>query len=91
LSPSRVPATDADSHCRQSPAALRTRLIHVRSYSPPNWLTKSGVNKKRAAIERKGLPGFRNWRFITLTLDREQFEGCPLSGYLAEKIACDGS
>jgi hypothetical protein len=43
------------------------------------------VNKKRAAIERKGLPGFRNWRFITLTLDREQFEGCPLSGYLAGK------
>ncbi len=85
LSPSRAPASDAGTHCRQSAAALRSRLVHVREYNPPTWLTKAGVAKKRKAIERKGLPSFRGWRFITLTLDRELFEWCPLAGYLEAK------
>ena len=85
LSPSRARAKDARTHCRQSPAALRSRLVHVRSYTPPTWLTQAGVAKKRKAIERKGLPSFRNWRFITLTLDRDLFEDCPLAGYLEAK------
>lgn len=85
LSPSRVPANDAGTHCRQSAAALRSRLVHVREYTPPTWLTAPGVAKKRKAIERKGLPSFRNWRFITLTLDQDLFEDCPLSGYLHAK------
>ncbi|MCW1921495.1 hypothetical protein OKA05_02955 [Luteolibacter arcticus] len=70
----------------------------MRDYSPPNWLTVAGVSKKRKAIERKGLPSFKNWRFITLTLDPELFEQCPLSGYLQGKdhmrrflFACRGA
>jgi len=85
LSPSRAPAPDAGSHCRQSPAALRSRVVHVRDYNPPNWLTRSGVAKKRKAIERKGLPSMMAWRMITLTLNRDLFEWDPLSGYLEGK------
>ncbi len=57
-------------------------VIHVRRYTRPSWLTSSGVNLKRKIIERKGLPSFKNWRFITLTFSRERFP-CPLEAYLA--------
>ncbi|QJE98877.1 rolling circle replication-associated protein [Luteolibacter luteus] len=85
LSPSRVPANDAGIHCRQSAAALRSRLVHVRAYDSPNWLTPGGVAKKRRAIERKGMPRMKHWRMITLTLNRELFEHSPLAGYLEGK------
>jgi len=58
--------------------------IHVRAYNPPNWFTTSGVLKNRKRIEARGLPSFTDWRFITLTLDREQFSD-PLEGYLKAK------
>lgn len=57
--------------------------IHVRGYAAPNWLTASGVLRKRRLIERKGLPSFHKWRFITLTIDRAQFPEGPLSAFLA--------
>jgi hypothetical protein len=101
LSPRRVSATDADSHSRQSPAALRARILHCRDYRPPNWFSHSGVRKKRRLIELRGLPRFHQWRFITLTfrradialandeenfeLDPEAEEWGPLSAYLAGK------
>ncbi|MEO5712529.1 MAG: hypothetical protein ABIT37_03495 [Luteolibacter sp.] len=56
-------------------------VIHVRRYEKPSWLTSSGVNRKRKLIESKGLPSMKNWRFITLTVDREKFP-CPLMAYL---------
>lgn len=58
--------------------------IHVRSYSAPNWFSSVGVLKKRRQIEGRGLPSFKNWRFITLTLNRDLFDS-PLEGYLAGK------
>lgn len=85
LSPSRAPAEDAGTHCRQSAAALRSRLVHVRDYTPPTWLTAPGVAKKRKAIERKGLPRMKRWRMITLTINRDLFEWSPLAAYLEGK------
>lgn len=56
-------------------------VIHVRRYTKPCWLTSSGVNRKRKLIESKGLPCMKNWRFMTLTVDRE-LHPCPLGAYL---------
>lgn len=101
LSPRRVSASDADSHSRQSPAALRSRLMHCRDYRPPSWFSHAGVRKKRRLIELRGLPNFHRWRFITLTfrrsdialrddeenyeLDPEVEEWGPLAAYLQGK------
>lgn len=59
--------------------------IHVRAYRSADWFTTAGVLRKRRLIERKGLPSFNKWRFITLTLSRDAFSGDPLAGYLAGK------
>ena len=56
--------------------------LQVRRYFSVNWFSSEGVCKKRKAIERKGLPSFFRWRFITLTLSRKVFDGDPLAGYL---------
>lgn len=101
LSPRRVSANDADPHSRQSPAALRARIIHCRDYRPPNWFSHAGVRKKRRLIELRGLPRFHQWRFITLTfrradlelsndeenfeLDQQAEEWGPLAAYLEGK------
>jgi len=57
-------------------------VIHVRKLLRPSWVTGEGVSRKRKLIERKGLPGFQGWRFITLTLSQDRFEN-PLDGYLS--------
>jgi hypothetical protein len=62
-----------------------TRLLHVRRQFAPDWVTPSGVAKKRKLLERKGLPDFAGWRFITLTIDPELFGHCPMSAYMAGK------
>ncbi|MBB5349871.1 hypothetical protein HNR46_000092 [Haloferula luteola] len=56
--------------------------LHVRQQFPPSWFTPAGVAKKRRLLEAKGLPSFKGWRFITLTLARDNFGGCPLTGFL---------
>jgi hypothetical protein len=58
--------------------------VHVRAYRGRDWWSAPGVLKNRKRIEKLGLPSFKDWRFITLTLDREGFES-PLAGYLAGK------
>lgn len=55
--------------------------VHARKYSRPNWFTASGVALKRKRIESRGLPSFKGWRFITLTVDPERFES-PLEAFL---------
>ncbi len=96
LSPRRVSAIDADSHSRQSPAALRSRIVHARDYRPPDWYSHAGVRKKRRLIELRGLPRFTAWRFITLTfrrtdiedgdeIDPDAVEWGPLASYLEGK------
>lgn len=47
--------------------------IEVTPYRPASWFTPEGAAKKLSAMEKKGLPSFRNWRFITLTVDQKQF------------------
>ena len=56
-------------------------VVHVREYQKPSWLTSRGVNRKRKMIEAKGLPSMKNWRFITLTIDRKLYPD-PLVAYL---------
>lgn len=56
--------------------------IHVRAYHRPSWFSSLGVRAKRKRLERKGLPNFHNWRFITLTIDQTLFS-TPLEAYLA--------
>jgi hypothetical protein len=56
-------------------------VIHVRRDVKPSWLTTPGANRKRKMIEGKGLPCMKNWRFITLTVDREKYPD-PLEAYL---------
>lgn len=60
-------------------------VIHARKYTAPNWYTPAGVSAKRREIEKKGMPDLKNWRFITLTLNRDLFEGDPVVGYEAGK------
>jgi hypothetical protein len=57
-------------------------VLHVRGYSRPNWFTSSGVLRKRREIEAKGMPSMKNWRFLTTTVDPEQFGHDPLAAYL---------
>ena len=66
----------------QSPTRPLCPVVHVRRYIAPSWLTSAGANRKARLIESKGLPSFRNWRFITLTFSRERFSS-PLEAYLA--------
>jgi len=60
-------------------------VIHVREYNRGNWFTSSGVLRKRREIEAKGLPSFNKWRFLTLTIDPEQFDHDPLRAFLLVK------
>lgn len=55
----------------------------VRKVSSPNWYTPEGVRMKRAWIENKGMPNLKDWRFITLTIDPDEYG--ELDGYLAGK------
>ena len=79
--PSKLSADDIEETAPYAGEAF----IHVRRYKAPNWATTEGVAKKRRAIERKGLPRMKFWRMITLTLNRDLFECCPLAGYLQGK------
>jgi len=60
---------------------MKERII-IKPYEPANWFTEAGAKKKLAALEAKGLPSFKNWRFITCTIDRKQFSGGAEQAYL---------
>lgn len=55
----------------------RDPFIHVRALNTANWWSVRGVLLKRREIERRGLPSFKHWRFITLTLTRYDQEKSP--------------
>ena len=83
--PAKVAETlQAAKDSKLNPLGQQSTHIHVRSYSPPNWYSTSGVFKKQRQIEAKGLPSFFQWRFLTLTVDRSRFDS-PLQAYLACK------
>jgi len=52
----------------------------ITASQPANFITPIGAYKKRKEIEAKGLPGLKNSRFITLTLNRDQM-GDAQTGY----------
>lgn len=58
--------------------------MKVERYVKPDWFSREGVALKRAALERKGIPDMKNWRFFTLTLDPSRFDS-ETEGYLAGK------
>jgi hypothetical protein len=47
--------------------------IEVVPYQPANWYSEIGAQKKLFQLEKKGLPNFYNWRFVTLTVDPLKF------------------
>ena len=48
--------------------------IEVVPYQPANWYSEVGAQKKLYQLEKKGLPNFYNWRFVTLTVDPLKFK-----------------
>ena len=58
--------------------------IEVKPYIPANWYTEQGALKKMNLLQKKGLPSFNNWRFITLTVDPLKFKNSE-SAYLHVK------
>jgi len=66
---------------RNSSSRSAGSTLHVRFQDSPNWVTPSGVFKKRRLIEQRGMPDVKGRRFITLTLDPDQFGNCPITGY----------
>ena len=53
--------------------------IEVVPYQPANWYSEIGAQKKLYQLEKKGLPNFYNWRFITLTVDPLKFKSAESS------------
>lgn len=48
--------------------------MELRPYAPPSFLSPQGAFAKRRQLERKGFPTkLRGWRFVTLTIDREDY------------------
>lgn len=48
--------------------------VEVSPFVPCNWYTDLGAKKKLHALEKKGLPSFQDWRFLTLTVDPIKFK-----------------
>lgn len=49
-------------------------MIRLSPYIVPNFLTPMGAWAKMRALEKRGFPqNLRNWRFITLTMDRSRY------------------
>ena len=46
-----------------------TEEVQVEPFFPANWFTERGAFKKLHLLQSKGLPSFKNWRFLTLTVD----------------------
>lgn len=56
-------------------------VAKITAAQPANFITPLGAWKKRKQIEKKGLPNFRNARFITLTVDHDMAEHNPEIAY----------
>lgn len=54
--------------------------VEVSPFIPSNWYSDHGAKKKLHALEKKGLPSFQDWRFLTLTVDGIKFNS-PESAY----------
>lgn len=54
--------------------------ITVGEYQPPNWYTPKGTFLKAKALESRDWPNLERWRFVTLTVDPQDWS-CPSSAY----------
>lgn len=76
--PGHVPGTVAQS----------LKPVAVMSHNPASWWTSRGSMSKRRQLEMRGLPSFKGWLFVTLTIDRRPEQGgidCPEAAYLEGK------
>lgn len=49
-------------------------MITLRPYNPPTFMTILGALAKVRQLKRKGFPSnLRNWRFVTLTFNRDRY------------------
>ncbi|MDB6166301.1 MAG: hypothetical protein JWQ83_1441, partial [Lacunisphaera sp.] len=49
-------------------------MLTLRPYVVPNFWTALGASAKLRQLERRGFPAnIRNWRFVTLTMDRVRY------------------
>ncbi len=53
--------------------------IEVKPFVPTNWYSEEGASKKMSALKKKGLPSFKDWRFVTLTVDQRYFKNAESS------------
>ena len=55
--------------------------VEVKFAAFPNWFTEYGVYQKQKILKAEGFPMPSNWMMITLTVNRDWFDG-PLDAYL---------
>jgi len=79
------PDTPCPSEPRAVPGTVLQTLkpVKIMSHNPPSWFTARGAMAKRRQMESRGLPSFKGWLFVTLTLDRDDETGyaCAETGY----------
>jgi hypothetical protein len=47
--------------------------VTIKEFNAASWFTPIGATLKKKELISKGLPNFKNWRFVTMTLSRELF------------------
>jgi len=55
-------------------------MLLITPYTPPNFLTPVGAWKMLKRLKKRGFPSVRNWRFVTLTINRDDY-GSPEEAY----------
>lgn len=61
----------------------------IRAYCPASFWTVEGAAKLRRRFESWGVPSLRNWRFITLTIDRELYPDPEKAYELGKQYVAD--
>ncbi len=75
----RQPVPGADSRRRD-----REYLApELHAYASESWWTAEGARIKARRLQQAGLPSFKNWRFVTLTMATRSMS--PLAAYLLGK------
>lgn len=60
-----------------------SRGPELHAYASEGWWTAEGARIKARRLQRAGLPDFKNWRFVTLTMATRSLS--PLAAYLHGK------
>jgi hypothetical protein len=61
-------------HRVRNPEIDEQELVTITPHVPANWYSVEGAFKKFKLLEKKGLPSFKDWRFLTLTVDNDKFK-----------------